>query len=410
MSIIVRVNGEPFEYFKQINLSKSLDDICGHGQLVVSKPMDDLSILKINDLVQIFIVDDKTKTQFQVLGGYQEGVEDNEAEGSHNISFSIRDTVQDLIDSTVPQAVRKMQSYTDFVQILNAVINGLGMSGYIGVNNQRGPLPLPYDSSGIPMVKQAEMGTGAGQYISECARIVSCIMNTSYSLSGQTQLLLRNFTNENQLKTMLLFQTGGTNNNVLESSLSIDYSERYGKVKIWSNGNVTYYQQNPYTGLAGYSGTANDTEARQERLLEIFAQAPLADSAHCAMRAAEEVNLRRARSWKYTCKVSGFTANGQLWDIGQLVRVQDDHRRVKGWFLIKDVEYSYTLDGGAITTMTLTYPDAYGVTITNYPVNANLNNPMANSMGVTYSNVPSSQKWKNGGKINMSTSQGTGKH
>jgi len=392
MSILVEVSNQPFQYFTQMNLSKSIDEISGHCQLTVSEPKDDLSIIQQGDGVKVFL-DGFPSSLF----GYSEGVEDTEDDGSHNISFSVRDSVQDLIDSSVPQAVRIPTAYTDFSQIIEATLNGLGL-GSIGVNNQRGLLPMPF-LNGIPIVKAAEMGTGAGEYLTECARVVSVIMNND----GAGNLLLRNFSNLNKLKTMLLWQRDGKNNNILDGSLNIDWEERYGTIKVWSNGNTTYSQQNPLNGLGVYSGVAMDNEVRSTRYLEFFAQSPLPSNALYAMRAQEEVNLRRASSFKYVVKVQGFSANGQLWDIGQLVRVRDDKRRIYGWFLIKAIQYDYTLAGGSITTMTLTYPDAYGVSLSVDA--ANPLDPNSFEAAVTYTPVPASQAWKQGKSINDSITQ-----
>jgi len=385
MSVLVRIDGKPFQYFTQLNVSKDLDNMSSDGQITVSEPMDDLSIIKLNSKVNIYL------DGFQVLGGYQEDTKDKENEDNHDITYKVRDSVQDLIDSSVPQIVRVPQQFTDFSQVLNAVLQGNSLTDYIGIDNQRGALPLPYDSSGIPIVKAAEMGTKCGDYLTECARIVSCIMNTSYNKNGSINILLRNFSNNDKLKTMLLWQENGLNNNILDGDLDIDWTERYGIVKVWSNGNIGMYEQDPATGLGVYSGTATDNEIRNTRILELYPQVPLASNELCQMRAREEVNLRRTRSFKYSVRVQGFSANGELWDIGKLARVQDDKRRVKGWLLIKAVEYEYT-EGGAITTLTLTYPDAYGVTLNNDA--SNQQDPNSTSMAVSYIPVSNAQNWK----------------
>lgn len=387
MSTQIKVNDSPFQFFKQVNVSKSLDEFSGHAQIVVSEPMDDLSIVKMNDLVTVVL------DGFTVLKGYQESIEDSEDNDNHSISFKIRDVVQDLIDSTVPLNLRRPTSYTDFTQILQKAISGLGLK--IGIINQRGALPITgKDTNGMSILHAAEVGQITGDYLNECARLAAVIMNCD----GNGNILLRNFTNKNKLKTMLLNEPGALNNNVLSSSLEIDYTQRFGTIKIRSHGNVEYGSDGVASGLADFRGTAFDKEARSARVLELLSKTPLTSYKLCATRAQEEVNLRRTRSFKYNCEVQGFSANGELWDIGQLVRVSDPKRRVTGWLLIKEVEYSLT-DAGEKTKMVLTYPDAYGVTLT---VDAsNMSDPNAVSMGVSYMDVPTDQKWKTAKKAKL---------
>ena len=82
-------------------------------------------------------------------------------------------------------------------------------------------------------------------------------------------------------------------------------------------------------------------------------------SAECKKAAEEEANIRKIRGFQYSCEVSGFSANGELWEDGLLVGVKDLKKGVQGDFLIKDIHYSYSGQGER-TTLVLTYPDAYG--------------------------------------------------
>jgi prophage tail gpP-like protein len=147
-------------------------------------------------------------------------------------------------------------------------------------------------------------------------------------------------------------------NNIKDSNISMDWSQRYYKYIIRSNGNLSEFDWDTnVTSNVNFKGVAYDNEIRQTRTFEKIAQHILSNT-ECQKMAVEESNIRRAKSLTYQATVAGYSANGELWQEGKLVSVKDDKKKIYGNFVIKSVHYLYST-AGEITTMDMTYPDAF---------------------------------------------------
>lgn len=62
------------------------------------------------------------------------------------------------------------------------------------------------------------------------------------------------------------------------------------------------------------------------------------------------INVRRAKGSRYTCKTLGFySSNNTLWQPNTLVDIIDYDMEVQGTFLIQGVEFSQSLQGSFTT-------------------------------------------------------------
>jgi prophage tail gpP-like protein len=369
----VKVNGENFILFKQVDFSQSLDNFASECQLILSEPVNEDSFIKVNDEIQVIF------DNIKVFTGYSENISDNESNESHDLSYRARDKVIDLIDSTLPDNLKTVTGIKKYKDLVQKAIDGLKLD--IKVVDEK-------NANINSDLKAGEVGQKCGDYLTDYARSCQVILNTT----GDGDVLIRN--PGGKLKTMLINQPDGKQNNIKESYIDINYSERYYKYIVRSHGNLISWKTNSSTQhkTVDNVGIAYDEEIRKTRGFEIIADKPMTQ-AECENRAKEEANLRRIRGFAYTVTVAGFSANDELWAVGKLVKVLDEKKGVKGWLMIKDVHQQMT-EGGEITTMSLTYPDAYGVV-------ANLEDQNSTTMSTAYIVVKGDCLWKIAKKENI---------
>jgi len=72
------------------------------------------------------------------------------------------------------------------------------------------------------------------------------------------------------------------------------------------------------------------------------------------------VNLRRAKGSRYTCKVVGFYSGENVWQPNKLVNIIDLTAQVQGNFLIQGVEFSQSLQG-SFTTLDIVERGAFSL-------------------------------------------------
>ena len=61
------------------------------------------------------------------------------------------------------------------------------------------------------------------------------------------------------------------------------------------------------------------------------------------------VNLRRAKGSRYSCKVLGFYSGDTIWQPNKLVNIVDLTAQIQGNFLIQGVKFSQSLQGSFTT-------------------------------------------------------------
>lgn len=326
--IRVEVNGEGFTRFKQIDITDSLDDFSVSAGLIVTEPYNNEEFLKVGDKISILL------DGIKIITGYAEKLTDAESNGSHDISYSVRSLVADIIDSSAPDALKFLEGVSTFKDLVQKAIDGLGLEIDVIDNVNVG-------FSGE--IKAAAVGQNCLAFLQEYARKAQVFLNTD----GLGNVFIRQPGGD--LKTHIV-----TGVNILDSSINLDDSKRFNKYIVYSNSNVSAEGN---TDNLNVSGEAIDSSIRSTRLFEKIAEKPMT-AKECANAAIEEANIRRIRAFQYSVKVAGFSANDELWQPGKLGNINDYKKGVKGKYVIKSCAYNYS-DGGEFTTMTCTLPDAY---------------------------------------------------
>lgn len=335
MAVRVRLNGKSFNRFKQIDGERSIDTFASEIRMIVSESPNNNSPIKIDDLVTVFLDD------FKIFTGYMEKITDSEDRRSHDISFRGRSLISDLIDSTVPDNVKNTEGVVLFSNLIQLCIDGLGLTTIIKVIDNVGA------TFGDAKIKAASSGQKVGEFLLENARIVQVFLNDD----GDGNVVINR--PGGKLKTTLQNIKGATNNNIKNSSFVIDKSDRYNKYIVRSNSSLAS-ESSTVNDLDNY-GEALDSEVRSSRVLEIISDKPMT-SEQCKKAAEEEANIRRARSFSYSCEVAGFTANGELWEPGKLVSVKDRRKGITGLFQTNTIKWN-SGSGGEVVNIDITLPD-----------------------------------------------------
>lgn len=342
-------NGNYISYdtFKQIDISRSLDNMCGEAVITMSQsPYGNYQIQANSPLIILF--DDIPK-----ITGAVEKHSDVESSDSHSISYTIREAGE-VIDScfTLTQLTNIIKTpYTTFAQFMQKVINQVLPGAKItDENNYTFQQPINVTN---------ETGKKISEFIDDYAKLCGAIISTDgngnficYKLDGTGHI------NNN---TLMMFEDPllSGNNNYTDLSLDIDYADRYYQYVIYHDGTNFINSNETILNTPDFAySVAFDPEINPNRFFVITGSTPMT-ALQMQNRVNRERNLRRAKGLTYTMKVNSLKGDdGTFWDIGQTITVFDQKRNITGSFIIKEVKYSIT-DAGQSTTLSLTYLDAY---------------------------------------------------
>jgi prophage tail gpP-like protein len=332
----LRVNGKTFNRFKSSGGVFSDDTFAGEFSITTSPAPNNDSFLKLGDFIEIFL------DSIQKHSGYLETVSDSESKTGHDIKFVGRDSVSDLIDSSVPENVKSLEGVSSYAELVQLCIDGLSLTDQIKVIDDVGA-----EFGDRDKLKASSTGQTVGEFLQENARIVQVFLNTD----GKGNVLIRR--PSGKLKTTLQLVPGAINNNIKSSNLKIDWKERFYKYVIYSNSSLA--SEDSTIDDMNNIGEAFDNDIRKSRVFEKIADKPMT-AGQCKKAAEEEANIRRGRSFNYDCDIAGFSANGELWEPGLLATVKDEERGVKGEFQISTVRWSWS-GSGEVVNIAVTYPD-----------------------------------------------------
>jgi prophage tail gpP-like protein len=339
----VRVNGEKLDLWESISVSRSIDTLCATFSIATSnKPFS--YPVKLGDKVQILI------NNLIILTGYVEQLNGNGGLSSDQITISGRDITCDIVDSSLPEDAKNIEGAVTLINLCQVVIAGLNIP--IGVLDQtEGVAPFSEDD-----LQAGASGGNAFQYLEQFAR-----KRQVYLQSSNLGDLIIFRPGEERSASSLTHKINDPNNNVKTWNINLTTANRFGVYVCRSQDNVGFNASSDYSGDGNNrNGQAVDQNIRDSRYLEIIAEETMNDS-DCVERAKEESNIRRSKGLEYSATVAGAEQiDGSLWDIGKLVRVDDDFANINGIFLIKTISYSHSLSGTE-TNIVVAQPDAYNV-------------------------------------------------
>lgn len=348
MSFDIRVNGQPFALWESATVQRSIDSNAGVFRFTNSSttPISGYPV-HVGDFVEILIQGE------QKVAGYVDETTGSQDAGTHTIDVSGRDNIQDLIDSSVPDAAKITAGPVALAQLCRQVITAIGAD--IGVV-ERVPDVAEFTADDL---QAAASGETCMAYLVAFARKRQVYLVPD----GGGNLVIYRPSLSDKASGVIIHKVGNRTNNVISYTVRRSHAQRYNTYLCRSQDNFGF---DPFADYSG-SGTdrnsgATDSEIRATRYLEVQAEESMSTT-ECGGRAAEESNIRRALGMEYTVTVAGNTqTDGTLWDFGQFVNIIDDYADISGNYLIKTVEYAIDIRKGTRTRLVCVPPDAYQVT------------------------------------------------
>ena len=171
------------------------------------------------------------------------------------------------------------------------------------------------------------------------------------------------------IDAQLILKEGQTiNTNTQESELVRDSTNRFNKVIVKSQANLSASTSYSTSTVADITAFAIDEEIQKGKTLVVIAETALGGITEAKNRAIWEINTRKAKGFNYIRTITGFSFDtadeSKIWEPNKLIDVVDERWDIRARLLIKNVEYKLDSDrAGGITLLTLTLQNAYNLSL-----------------------------------------------
>ncbi len=345
MTFEIRVDGKLFTFWETASVSRSITTNCGSFSFASTNKSPQEYPVKVGSLVNVVF------NQKPLITGYVDAIEasGSKAQGL-KVSVNGRDNLQDLIDSSVPDSVKHIDTPISLEDFCKKIIQALGLN--ITVKNVVGE-SLIFDSE---VEIDASSGTKCLEHLVSFAR-----KKQVYLVSDGIGNLVIYRPLDRVSPNRIIQRKDGVGNNIKSFNKIIDNSERYNLYKVRSQDNFGADEEADETEGVDRQGESVDSQIRPGRFLEIQAEETMSTEEN-KERAEEINNIRRAESLTYSVNLVGATQiDGELWDFGIICFIHDELADVRGAYMIRDVDFTASLSGGTVTTLSFTRKEAYTV-------------------------------------------------
>lgn len=327
--------GKTQQLFDSITVNTSLDDICGtftlETTLETSAPFDRGDLLTIKGSGE-----DISFGPINLIKGFIEESKGNITADSATVSYSGRDILGDLVDSSVPSEISLTKGKIALPELCAKVIRGLGISA--AVINEVGPIS-PFSEKEM---KAVGFGGRAGAFLQSFARKRGVFLNTD----GQGNLVIFG------PPEGIAYSEKLTKDSMLDRNFSYSDVDRFNKIEVGSEDNFAQKEVKDPDSAVDRRSMFIDADVRTTRYLQIQAEESMSNK-ELEGKAQEEVNIRRARAFTFQC-----TVPTHKYEKGKKIQVADELSGVTGTFLIRAVTYYQNL-GGNTSLLTLCFPETY---------------------------------------------------
>ena len=346
--IYLEVNGIKYEGFTEISVNSSLENFCSSFSFATTLK-EKLSIvgsntgkfandIKLQNKVKVYIDDIK------ILTGYIESLDLDYNSQSHNIVYSGRDIGGDMVDSSIIQASYKQRNFAILTQIV------LSKNGFTNVKviNKAGLLLLEPTE-----VIKTEDGEKIFDFLDRYAKKLQAIIKINQD--GDLEIVRED---DSVVKNMLI-NNRTKDNNILSAELQLTTKDRFNVINVFSQANN---RKHTSTSIS-QKGTAKDSAIRSTRRISLN-MSTASQSKTLSALAQWNVNVRRAKGSRYTCKVVDFYSEriekilasqlglNKIWQPNTLVDIVDEVAQIEGTFLIQGVQFNQTVNG-SFTTLSI---------------------------------------------------------
>lgn len=343
MTLAIKINGQPYVNFNAATVYLTVTAVARAFSFTSTADSENSFPVKIGD--EVFI----TADGIDVLEGFVELLEVNYDAFSHSIRVGGRSRLADLVDSTVPKQFEI--DGTSLQSIAANVMSSIELEPL--VDNQAGSI-RNFEGD----ITSAEVGQNAMEFLERYSRKRQVLLTSD---GKRTLVLARAGTS--RAPAALKNVVGANDNNVLRSTLSLDYSDIFYHYLVHAqlNTSVLDFLRDP-KDVSDQPGEIFDNDIRKTRKLEMNAEESM-DSFSSRDRAAWERNIRLGHAYIYSAVVVGNSHNGILWLPNTKIKILDEFANVDDELLIRDVRYNFDLNGGSTTELTMIKAKAFTLEI-----------------------------------------------
>lgn len=346
MAITISIDGITYDGFKEVNIFRSLETLASEFSFTASIQNPAEFPIKLNSACKVYI------NNVQVVEGYIESISCQTASASHSITIAGRDRTCDVIDSSIFANIEISNtiSLKDLIKKILSLNNITGIDVVDGV----GSIEL-FKKEDLTIIS-AEIGSNVFDIISRYCKARQVLATND----GKGNILLIRASDE-VIGRYLLNNLNEQNNNIKSVDFSLNNSERFNKYIIKSQGNPIL-QSIKDNQLVNVEGSAIDSDIRTSRIKTIVSTSSLTGKV-AKQQAIWYNKVAKARSINTNIEIQGFSYDEndktKIWEPNKLITINDYFWNIYATMLIKSVNYSFDLDSGSITNLTLTSRDAF---------------------------------------------------
>lgn len=354
MNITIQIDGVNFEGFTEVSVSRSIETVSSGFSFVATNTNSATFPIKEGDSCKIFV------NTTQVIDGFVEVVNPFISDNESNITISGRDRTSFVIDSSISVNT----NFASNISLKNVIKQTLSKNGIIGIDVKE-----DVDVGTIALFKtgeieSAEIGSNMFDFLEALARKKQVLLTTD----GKGNIVLARGSTK-PIDAQLILKEGQTiNTNTQESELVRDSTNRFNKVIVKSQANLSASTSYSTSTVADITAFAIDEEIQKGKTLVVIAETALGGITDAKNRAIWEINTRKARGFNYIRTITGFSFDtkdeSKIWEPNKLIDVVDERWDIRARLLIKNVEYKLDSDrAGGITLLTLTLQNAYNLSL-----------------------------------------------
>lgn len=347
----VIVNGLPLTVWKEVTIDRDYDKAVGQASIQFSEQPGKPCPMKLGDKCQV-LIDGRP-----VVTGHAHDFYGDHGWENHPMTCVVRDKAQDAVDSTVGPKL-KLKSPITLKQAAERTLGVMGLSD-IKVIDEVGPEPFQKGE-----VISASIDDKGFSMLDQWAQKRQVL----WGGDGKGNLVIqRNKQKRAPAYLTKLFEDSPVNN-VKRGVFRNSDLERHNQVAVngqRSPNDKDWWESKPKSERLGQAdptqknwGSAYDTEVRPTRRLHARGSKGLAGDS--PKKAAKwRSSAARKKGFQYVGTVQGFYCNGWLWWPGFIIPVIDQHFEIAADLLIVTVKFKKNWEGGEVTDVTCTLPDAF---------------------------------------------------
>lgn len=366
-SVLFEVNGTPYENFKSIRLSKSLEGFVHVFEAVATRSLSDEFPIKPGDEVSIYL------DNIIAFTGYVEFFEDSLDNGLHEMVIGGRSKTIVCLKS---DSIRGL-SFSPKAELRDVIYkmlkrNGINVQNIRSKDAKRGKdenfigiidlaEPKPFEAGDKV---EGENGQNLFELMEKYAQKRQVLLNTdSYGniviTRGGDELL----DSEIIMRSPDFIFDKTRETNILSRRYVRDDVDRFNKYIVKSQVNISGLPIGSVSSpkeITAKEGQAIDSSINSE-LTKVIVDDSNTDQT-LQERATWEANIARARSITYNCVSQGFKPDNvtdKLWQPNFLIKVNDETVKVDSNMLVSSVEFTFSADSGSRTSLQLISPDSY---------------------------------------------------